>query len=115
MECEDYRNAPTQGNANAFIRQVQEDFAEPMSRLENYLDYVSHRPGVQMDGEHGLWCARGKVRNLSQASGRWRSTPAFPKTSCTLRLGAVRAKKSRHGQTARDCFICEVLVVKNVV
>jgi hypothetical protein len=28
---------------------------------------VSHRPGVQMDGEHGLWCARGKVRNLSQA------------------------------------------------
>ena len=67
LECEDYRNAPTQGNANAFIRQVQEDFAEPMSRLENYLDYVSHRPGVQMDGEHGLWCARGKVRNLSQA------------------------------------------------
>ena len=42
-------------------------FAEPMSRLENYLDYVSHRPGVQMDGEHGLWCAGGKVRNLSQA------------------------------------------------
>ena len=67
LEYEDYRNAPTQGNANAFIRQVQEDFAEPMSRMENYLDYVSHRPGVQMDGEHGLWCAGGKVRNLSQA------------------------------------------------
>ena len=67
LEYEDYRNAPTQGNANAFIRQVQEDFAEPMSRMENYLDYVSHRPGVQMDGEHGLWCADGKVRNLSQA------------------------------------------------
>lgn len=67
LEYEDYQNAPTQGHANAFIRQVQEDFAEPMSRMENYLDYVSHRPGVQMDGEHGLWCARGKVRNLSQA------------------------------------------------
>ena len=67
LEYEDYQNAPTQGHANAFIRQVQEDFAEPMSRLENYLDYVSHRPGVQMDGEHGLWCAGGKVRNLSQA------------------------------------------------
>ena len=38
-----------------------------MSRMENYLDYVSHRPGVQLDGEHGLWCAGGKVRNLSQA------------------------------------------------
>lgn len=67
LEYEDYRNAPTQGNANTFIRQVQEDFAEPMSRMENYLDYVSHRPGVQIDGEHGLWCAGGKVRNLSQA------------------------------------------------
>ena len=67
LEYEDYRNAPTQGNANAFIRQVQEDFAEPMSRMENYLDYVSHRPGVQLDGEHGLWCAEGKVRNLSLA------------------------------------------------
>ena len=67
LEYEDYRNAPTQGNANAFIRQVQEDFAEPMSRMENYLDYVSHRPGVKMDGEHGLWYTEGKVRNLSQA------------------------------------------------
>ena len=67
LEYEDYRNAPTQANANAFIRQVQEDFAEPMNRMENYLDYVSHRLGVQLDGEHGLWCAEGKVRNLSQA------------------------------------------------
>ena len=67
LEYEDYQNAPTQANADTFIRQVQEDFAEPMSRMENYLDYVSHRPGVQMDGEHGLWCAGGKVRNLSQA------------------------------------------------
>mgnify|MGYP007041994369 FL=1 len=46
LEYEDYCNAPTQANANTFIRQVQEDFAEPMSRMENYLDYVSHRPGV---------------------------------------------------------------------
>ena len=38
LEYEDYQNAPTQGHANAFIRQVQEDFAEPMSRMENYLD-----------------------------------------------------------------------------
>ena len=67
LEYEDYCNAPTQANANTFIRQVQEDFAEPMRRMENYLDYVSHRPGVQLNGEHGLWCAWGKVRNLSQA------------------------------------------------
>ena len=67
LEYEDYCSTPTQANANTFIRQVQEDFAEPMSRMENYLDYVSHRPGVQLDGEHGLWCSEGKVRNLSQA------------------------------------------------
>ena len=67
LEYEDYRNAPTQAHANAFICQVQEDFAEPMNRMENYLDYVSHRPGVHLDGEHGLWCAEGKVGNLSQA------------------------------------------------
>ena len=67
LEYEDYCNAPTQANANTFIRQVQEDFAEPMRRMENYLDYVSHRPGVQLNGEHGLWCAGGKVRTLSQA------------------------------------------------
>ena len=67
LEYEDYLASPTVGHANAFILQVQEDFAEPMSRMENYLDYVSHRPGVQLDGEHGLWCAGGKVHNLSQA------------------------------------------------
>ena len=67
LEYEDYQNAPTRANANAFIRQVQEDFLEPMNRMENYLDYVSHRPGVQLDGEHGLWCAKGKVGNLSRA------------------------------------------------
>ena len=67
LEYEDYQVNPTVEHASAFIRQVQEDFAEPMSRMENYLDYMSHRPGVQLDGEHGLWCAGGKVGNLSQA------------------------------------------------
>lgn len=67
LEYEYYQKNPTVERANAFIQQVQEDFAEPMSRMENYLDYVSHRPGVQLDGEHGLWYAGGKVGNLSQA------------------------------------------------
>ena len=38
MCIRDSRNTPTQANADTFIRQVQEDFAEPMSRMENYLD-----------------------------------------------------------------------------
>ena len=37
------------------------------AKLTNRARYIATRPGVQMDGEHGLWCARGKVRNLSQA------------------------------------------------
>ena len=39
----------------------------PMSQRENYLDYVSHRPGVELRGEHGLWTSGGKVENLSEA------------------------------------------------
>ena len=67
LEYEDYLKNQTQESASEFIRQAREDFAVPMSQRENYLDYVSHRPGVQLNGEHGLWCAGGKVRNLSQA------------------------------------------------
>ena len=67
LEYEDYRKEPTRGHADHFIQQACEDFVEPMSRAENYLDYVAHRPGVQTDGEHGLWNGDGKVRNLSQA------------------------------------------------
>ena len=62
LEYEDYQNAPTQANADTFIRQVQEDFAEPMSRMENYLDYVSHRPAYSWTvstvcGAPGARCA----------------------------------------------------------
>ena len=38
-----------------------------MSQRENYLDYVSHRPGVELRGEHGLWTSGGKVENLAEA------------------------------------------------
>lgn len=67
LEYEDYRKEPTRGHADHFIQQACEDFVEPMNRVENYLDYVAHRPGVQTDGDHGLWNGDGKVRNLSQA------------------------------------------------
>ena len=38
---------------------------EALGQKENFIDYISHRPGVQKDGEHGLWDAHGKVQNLS--------------------------------------------------
>ena len=66
IEYEDYLANPTQGNASAFIQQTWEDYVEALDQKENFIDYISHRPGVQKDGEHGLWDANGKVQNLSQ-------------------------------------------------
>ena len=67
LEYEDYQSNPTRETASVFIQQVREDFVGAMSQRENYLDYVAHRPGVELQGEHGLWGPGGKVRNLSQA------------------------------------------------
>ena len=67
IEYEEYLDHPTQGNASAFIQQVQENYIEALDQKENFVDYISHRSGVQKDGEHGLWDANGKVRNLAQA------------------------------------------------
>lgn len=67
LEYEDYLKKPTQLSAAEFIQQARENFADPMSQRENYLDYVSHRPGVELRGEHGLWTSGGKVENLAEA------------------------------------------------
>ena len=67
LEYEDYRENPTWGNADAFLQQAREEFLEPLDQRENFLNYVAHRPGVQKEGDHGLWDAGGKVQNLSQA------------------------------------------------
>lgn len=67
IEYEEYLDHPTQGNASAFIQQVREDYMEALDQKENFIDYISHRPGVQKDGEHGLWDAHGKVQNLARA------------------------------------------------
>ena len=67
IEYEEYLDHPTQGSASAFIQQVREDYMEALDQKENFIDYISHRPGVQKDGEHGLWDAHGKVQNLARA------------------------------------------------
>ena len=67
LEYEDYLNEPTQANAHELIHQVWEEYIEVMERKENYLDYIANRPGVQLDGAHGLWDLHGKVENLQAA------------------------------------------------
>ena len=67
LEYDDYRDQPTRERANEFIQQARESFVESLDQRENFLDYIAHRPGVQLSGEHGLWDARGKVHNLAAA------------------------------------------------
>ena len=66
-EHEDYATEPNRQTAFDLIEQIHEDFVEPMGSRENYLDYVSNRPGVKSLGEHGLWNADGKVTSLENA------------------------------------------------
>ena len=66
-EYEDYLSMHAKDAASDFIDQVWEQFIDSMDERENFLDYISHRPGVRSDGDHGLWDEDGKVLNLSRA------------------------------------------------
>lgn len=66
-EYEDYQRAQTADTAAELIDRALEQFVTAEDQRENYLDYVAHRPGVQKEGDHGLWDRNGKVQNLSAA------------------------------------------------
>ena len=66
FEYEDYREMPTRETASELIEQLYEHFVEPLDKKENFIDYVSNRPGVKKLGEHGLWNAHGKVPVLAE-------------------------------------------------
>ena len=66
-EYEDYARAQTMDTASELIDRAWEQFVMAADRRENFLGYVSHRPGVRKEGDHGLWDRTGKVQNLSRA------------------------------------------------
>ena len=66
-EYKDYLAAPNRKSAAEFIGQVWEQYIDAQDQRENYLDYVSHRPGVKSCGDHGLWDRDGKVESLKDA------------------------------------------------
>ena len=66
-EYKDYLATPNRKSAAEFIGQVWEQYIEAQDQRENYLDYVSHRPGVKSYGDHGLWDRNGKVDSLKDA------------------------------------------------
>ena len=66
-EYADYRAAPSRKTAAEFIDQAREQFILADGQRENFLDYISHRPGAKREGDHGLWDRNGKVPVLSRA------------------------------------------------
>lgn len=66
-EYEDYARAQTMDTASELIDRAWEQFVMAADRRENFLGYVSHRPGVRKEGDHGLWDRNGKVQYLSRA------------------------------------------------
>ena len=66
-EYEDYAATQTMDSASELIERAWEQFIMTMEQRENFIDYVSHRPGVQKTEDHGLWDRNGKVQNLSKA------------------------------------------------
>lgn len=65
-EYEGYLAHKTKDTAAALIDEVWEEYISAQDQRENFLDYVSHRPGVKSDGDHGLWDKDGKVPNLAK-------------------------------------------------
>ena len=103
IEYEEYLEQPTQGSASAFIQQVREDYMEALDQKENFIDYISHRPGVQKDGEHGLWDAHGKVKNLAQAVREVAEHPGNTDLVSLLRAQGERPVRSgREFRTPND-------------
>ena len=68
FEYEDYKAAPTRGNASEFITRAIEDNYEQVAKKENYVDYIASRPRVQRMGAHGLFTAGDGPLVLSQVA-----------------------------------------------
>ncbi len=67
-EYRDYQVSPTRANASAFISQALEENWDEMAKKENYLQYIAHRPRVQMVGTHGLFTGTGEPLVLSKVA-----------------------------------------------
>jgi len=119
IEYEDYLARPTRGSASDFIQQALEDHVEVLDQKENFIDYISHRPGIQLDGEHGLWDANGKVQNLSQAvrevsehaGNVWTPVVALRREDAE-RLGYTDAQNWRALVNASVCDIAAAYKIK---
>ena len=75
FEYEDYKAAPTRGNASEFITRAIEDNYESIVQRENYVDYIASRPRAQKLGAHGLFSAGDGPLVLSRAAAEVANHP----------------------------------------
>ena len=66
FEYEDYLSAPTRENADDFIRTALEQNLNQLSKRQNYVDYIGHRPGVAILETNGLFDGTGRNLVVSQ-------------------------------------------------
>lgn len=67
-EYEDYRKAPTLGNASEFIGRAIEENAVQMEGSKTYADYIATRPRAEKFGTHGLFTDDGVEVKLDEVS-----------------------------------------------
>lgn len=65
LEYEDYIAHPNRGNASALMEQITEQYIALSEKRENYVDYISNRPGVEVYSGHGLFTDEGEPVVLS--------------------------------------------------
>ena len=75
FEYEDYKAAPTRGNASEFITRAIEDNYESIVQRENYVDYIASRPRAQKLGAHGLFSAGDGPLVLSRTAAEVANHP----------------------------------------
>ncbi len=68
LEYEDYKAAPTKGNASEFITRALEDNAYEVMQTKTYADYIATRPRAQRFGTHGLFTDDGVTVKLGEVS-----------------------------------------------
>ena len=59
LEYEEYLAHGNRKNATEFINQVMDLYVALSDKRENYVDYISHRPGVEIYSGHGLFTDDG--------------------------------------------------------
>ena len=65
LEYEDYITHPNRGNASALMEQITEQYIVLSEKQENYVNYISNRPGVEVCSGQGLFTDEGESIVLS--------------------------------------------------